>query len=145
MHCQKRVPFKKCSLENPVPLEQGWGTYLLSWAAWILHYHWRAVKSINFIPKFYLYLTIRKYVCSWLTIQVPAYHRASFLRDAVALIYVTKILMRAISNVQASRIWPPGRRFFTPALEYVLTNAAYRRSFTVDKIAGIFAKCIWQP
>jgi len=29
--------------------------YLLSRAAWIVHYRWRATKSINFILKFYLY------------------------------------------------------------------------------------------
>jgi len=29
---------------------------------------------------------------------------------------VAKILMRAISNVHASRIWPAGRRFPTPNL-----------------------------
>jgi len=28
---------------------QGWGTFLLSRAAWIGHYRWRAAKSSNFI------------------------------------------------------------------------------------------------
>jgi len=31
--------------------------------------------------------------------------------------WVTQILMRAISNVHAGRIWPAGRRFPTPALD----------------------------
>ena len=33
------------------------------------------------------------------------------------LTWVTKILMRAISNVHAGRIWPAVRRFPTPVLE----------------------------
>ena len=47
---------------------QRWATYLLSRAAWIVHYRWRAAKSINFILKFYHYLTMRKSELSWLTI-----------------------------------------------------------------------------
>ena len=49
-------------------LLQGWGTYLLSRATWILHYRWRAAKSINFILKFYHYLTMGKSDFSWLII-----------------------------------------------------------------------------
>jgi len=45
-------------------VNQGWGTYLLSRAAGIVHYRWWAEKSIVFILKFYLYLTMRKYDCS---------------------------------------------------------------------------------
>jgi len=41
-------------------LKQGWGTYLLSEAARLVDYWWRAAKSINFILKFYLYLNMRK-------------------------------------------------------------------------------------
>jgi len=33
-------------------LAQGWGTYLISQVAWIVHYRWRAAKSYNFILKF---------------------------------------------------------------------------------------------
>jgi len=40
---------------GPQPLSAGPGeTYLLSQAAWIVHYRWRATKPINFILKFYL-------------------------------------------------------------------------------------------
>ena len=38
------------------------------------------------------------------------------LTRCCALSWVTKILMRAISNVHAGRIWPAGRRFSTPGL-----------------------------
>jgi len=31
-----------------VSLEQVWGTYLLSRAAWNVHYRWRAAKSVDF-------------------------------------------------------------------------------------------------
>ena len=93
----------------------GLGTYLLSRVAWIVHYHWRAEKSINFILKFDLYLITRKSDFSWLTLWVPAYHGASPWRDVV-LWWVTKILMRAISNVHVGRIWPAGRGFPTPGL-----------------------------
>jgi len=47
-------------MKTCVVLRQGWGTYLLSRAAWIIHCRWRAAISINFILKFYLYLTMRK-------------------------------------------------------------------------------------
>jgi len=40
-------------------LSQGWGTYLLSRAAGNVHYRRRAGKSIGFILKFNLYLTMR--------------------------------------------------------------------------------------
>ena len=50
-------------------LEQGGGTSLLSRAAWIVHHRWKAaVKSINFILKFHLYLTMRKSDFFWLTL-----------------------------------------------------------------------------
>ena len=39
---------------------RGMGTYLLSRAAWIVHYRWRAAKLVNFIRKFYHYLTMMK-------------------------------------------------------------------------------------
>ena len=65
-----------------VYLRQWWGTYLVSWAAWIVHYRWRAAKSSNFILKFYLCLTVRK-GDFWLVIWVPAYSGVSFWRDVV--------------------------------------------------------------
>jgi len=68
--------------QNRKPLKQGWGTFLLSQAAWIVHHRWRSAKSINFILKFYFYL-MRKSDLSWLTIYVPAYHGALFQRDVV--------------------------------------------------------------
>jgi len=40
--------------------EQGWGTNLRSQAAWIVHFRLGAKKSINFIPKLYFYLSMRK-------------------------------------------------------------------------------------
>ena len=46
---------------------QGWGTYLLSCAAWIVHYRLRAAKLINFILNFYLFLTMKKSDFSGLT------------------------------------------------------------------------------
>ena len=52
-------------------LDQEWGSYLLSWAAWIVHHRWRAAKSNSKIPPF---LTMTKRDFSWLTIQVPAKH-----------------------------------------------------------------------
>ena len=57
--------------------EQGWGSYLLSQAAWI-HYHWRGAKSFNFTLKFYRCPTMRKSDFSWLTIEVPASHEFGF-------------------------------------------------------------------
>ena len=51
-----------------IDLTQGWGTYLLSRAAWSVDYRWRAAKSINFILKLHLYLTTRKNDSSWLPI-----------------------------------------------------------------------------
>jgi len=58
-------------------LHQGWEIYLLSWAAQIVRYRWRAAKSFDFILKFDLYLTTRKSDFSWLTIYVPAQHGSS--------------------------------------------------------------------
>jgi len=40
--------------------EQGWGTNLRTQAALIVHFCLRAKKSINLIPKLYLYLSMRK-------------------------------------------------------------------------------------
>jgi len=34
---------------SKVILNQGWGTNLLSRAAWFVHYRWRAAKWIDFI------------------------------------------------------------------------------------------------
>ena len=48
-------------------LKQGCGNYLLSRTAWIVHYRWRAAKTINFILKFYLHLTMRKSDFFWIT------------------------------------------------------------------------------
>jgi len=78
----QKLSHSKYSLFNWsfIKLDQGWGTYLLSRSAWILHYRWRAAKSINFILKFSLFLTTKS-ALFWLTIQVPAYHGASFQRD----------------------------------------------------------------
>ena len=36
-------------------LDQGWGTYLLSRAAWIVHHRWHATKSINNSTFFWLW------------------------------------------------------------------------------------------
>ena len=47
------------------PLRKGWGTYLLSRTAWIVHYRWQAAKSIDFIIKFYLYLTMTNMGAIW--------------------------------------------------------------------------------
>ena len=49
-------------------LGQGWRNYLLSRTAWIVHYRWWAAKSIDFILKFCLYLTMRKAGLFWITI-----------------------------------------------------------------------------
>jgi len=57
---------------------------------------------------------MRKTDFSWLTVWVPAYHGAWFWRDVALLTLVTKILMRAISNVHA------GGRLPNPALNLVL-------------------------
>jgi len=43
------------SLQDIIALQQQWGTHWLSWAAWIMEYHWRAAESLDFILKFYLY------------------------------------------------------------------------------------------
>jgi len=50
-----------------VAVKQGWGTQLLSRAACIVYYRWRAPKSIDFILKFYLHLTMRKSDFFWIT------------------------------------------------------------------------------
>jgi len=34
------------------------------------------------------------------------------------LYWVTKILVRAISNVHGGRIWPAGRKFPTPGIDH---------------------------
>jgi len=65
--CWSRKRLRNATLDN-VDLLQGWGTYSLSRAAWVVHYRWRATKSINFLLKFYLYLTMTKSDFSWLTI-----------------------------------------------------------------------------
>jgi len=95
-------------------LEQGWGTYLLSRAAWIMQYRWRNAESNNFILKLYpvrlinyederLPLLYCLSTClSWSFVTTWSY----------TLTWLTKILMPAISNVHA------GRRFATPGLEY---------------------------
>ena len=46
-----------------------------------MHYRWRDAKSINFVLKFYLYLTLRKSDFSGLTMQVLACCGASVWRD----------------------------------------------------------------
>jgi len=37
------------ALQHSIDIKQGWGSYLLSRAAWIVHNRWRDAKSINFI------------------------------------------------------------------------------------------------
>ena len=58
----------KGTQQQLISLHQGWGTYLLSRAAWIVHYRWRAAKSIDFILNFHLYLIMRKSGFFWITI-----------------------------------------------------------------------------
>jgi len=42
-----------------------------------------------------------------------------FRFDAIGTLnWLTKIVMRAISNVNAGRIWPVGRRFPIPVVRY---------------------------
>ena len=53
----KWSPFVICAF---VGLWQGWGTYLLSRAAWIVHYRRQAAKSIHCILNFNHYLTMKK-------------------------------------------------------------------------------------
>jgi len=65
---QQQTKHKKAPTVTFMALIQGWGTCLLSWAAWIVYYHWRAAKSINFILKLHHYLTMKKSVFSWPTI-----------------------------------------------------------------------------
>ena len=64
---QYQSPF---TIYLPVGLveEQGWGTNLRPQAAWIVHFRLRAKKSIHFIPKLYLYLSMRKNDFSGLSI-----------------------------------------------------------------------------
>ena len=94
-------------------LDQRWGICLLSRAAWSVHYLWRAAKSIYFILKFYLYqkewLLMTYYLSTCLS-------RSFVLTRWCTLTWVTKIMLRAISNVHAGRIGPAARRFPTPAL-----------------------------
>jgi len=88
-------------------LYQWWGTYLLSRAARIVHYRcWRAATSINFILKniFFIWLSGR---VTLFTYYLRTCLSWSFvLTRCCTLTWVTKILMRAISNVHAGRRFP---------------------------------------
>jgi len=55
--------------------------------------------------------------CFFLTYYLSTCLSWSFLlRRCCALVWVTKILMRTISNIHVDCIWPAGRRFTTPDL-----------------------------
>jgi len=83
--------------------------YATARTAWIVHYRWWAAKSVDFILKFYLI-----YEEEWLLLN---YYLSTCLSCGFVLTWcctltsVTKILVRAISNVHA------GRRFPTPSLD----------------------------
>jgi len=75
----------------------------------MVDYRWRATKTIDFIQKFYLYLTMKDRL---------TYHLSNCLSWSFVLMrfytlnWETKIWIRAISNIHA------GRRFPIPALEF---------------------------
>jgi len=54
--------------------------------------------------------------------------RSIVLTGCCALTWVTKTLMQAISNVHAGRIWPAGRRFPTPVVNFKTWLRACLRS-----------------
>jgi len=84
--CVKPASFrssKSTGHDSAKGVNPGCGTYLLSGAAWIVHYRRRAAKSIDFILKFHLCFTAMKSDFSWLTIQISAYRGASFWPDVV--------------------------------------------------------------
>jgi len=74
-------------------LNQGWETELLSRAAWIVEYRWRAVKSSYIIFNFYFYLpkeseekktmSSSERDFSLLTVYMSACHGILFWRDVV--------------------------------------------------------------
>jgi len=105
-----------CININSNRLHQGWGTYLLSRTAWIVHYCWRAAYNNWFHPKI---LPLSNYEEVWLllTYYLSTCLSWSFvLTWCCTLTWVTEILMWVISNVHASRRFPtPGfhRQFTT--------------------------------
>ena len=108
--------FKQASQnEYQQHLNQGREAYLLSQAAWIVHYRWRTTKTIDFILKFYLYLTMRKSDFSSLTLLVPAH---GTFYTMLYCNFGNKILLQAISNVHTGHIWPAGHRFPIPDLNF---------------------------
>jgi len=91
------------------PLYQGWGAYLLSQAAWIVHYRWRGTKPIICIQKFCLYLTTVWGRVTSLDLLSKYLVIMEIRFDAMlysTLTWVTRILVRAISNVHGGRRFP---------------------------------------
>jgi len=97
-------------------LIQGWGTYLLSQAALIVEYRWRAAKN-NFILKFYLNLQKeirRENSCvfkerEYLNLLSTCLLVMELNLDAeLCSNLVTTLLMRGILNVHEGRIFPAG-------------------------------------
>ena len=89
-------------LKHAEHLDQVWGTYSLSWAAWIIECRWRVKKSTNFNQKLYLYLIMRKSDFSWLAIWVPAYHGDSFRREGNIWCQRYEIFTRATFGSRAT-------------------------------------------
>jgi len=86
-------------------LIHGWGTYLVSRAAWTVHYRWRAAKSNDFILKFYLYLTMRSDF-SWLML-CACLPRSFLTKGCFALTWVMQSLMRAYQIFTRAAGSPP--------------------------------------
>jgi len=116
---RNRSAFSLVTLLRLETLKQGWGTCLISRAAWIVHYCWRTAINNWVYPKILLlsnheeeWLLLTYYVSTCLS-------WSSVLRRCCTLTWITKILMRTISNVHGGRIWPADRGFPTPALNQV--------------------------
>ena len=102
---------------DAVALVQGWGIYLLSRAAWIVNYRWRAAKINQFHSKI---LPLYKCEEEWLLLPyylITCLSRSFVLTWCCTLTSVTKIWMRAISNLHA------GRRSPTPCFSASGENA----------------------
>ena len=116
-------------------VHQGWGTYLLSRAAPIADYRWQAANDNWFYPKILplLYVTMRD---GGLYLWHPTLSRPSCLSWSFFVLtrfcilnWVTKILMRAISNVHACRRLP------TPDVhcrQKVINRGLYLRAVGLD-------------
>ena len=110
------------------------GTYLLSRAAGIVHYRRRAAKSINFVLIFYRYPTMRKSGFSWLYLTTCV-SWSFVLTRCCTLTWVTKILMRAISNVHA------GRRFPAPVVKASIFTP--RKIINCNLFKRVHCTCAW--